>query len=293
MKKVLLLSSFLCAGAWSFAQIRTPQPSPGATVMQTVGVTDITVKYSRPGMKGREVFGKLIPFDKVWRTGANQATTIETSTDMTVEGQKLAAGKYAIMSIPNTSEWTVIFSKNLTVSEQNYKEADDVLRVKVAPSAMAMPMQSFGFGFNDLTDSTATMYFAWETSRVNLKLGVATTAAVESAIDKAAEQSANNMNAGANYLLSKGMNMQKALGMINQATSYKETFRNVWTKAQILSKLGNFAEAAPLAQKALELGQASNDPSFGFVKDAITKGLDEYKSKIPAIIPAILPKKKK
>jgi Protein of unknown function (DUF2911) len=293
MKKVLLLSSLLCASAWSFAQIRTPQPSPAATIMQTVGVTDITVKYSRPSMKGREIFGKLIPYDKVWRTGANQATVIETSTDVMVAGQKLAAGKYSLMSIPNATEWTVIFSKNLTVSEQNYKDTDDVLRVKVPTATIASPMQSFGIGFADLTDSTATMYFAWEKSRVNLPLAVATTAAVESAIDKAAEQSANNMNAGANYLLSKGLNMQKALGMINQATSYKETFRNLWTKAQILNKLGNFAEAAPLAQKALELGQASNDPSFSFVKDAITKGVEEYKSKIPAVLPAVLPKKKK
>jgi tetratricopeptide (TPR) repeat protein len=179
------------------------------------------------------------------------------------------------------------------VSEQSYKEADDALRVKVASVALPNAMQSFGIGFSDITDSTANMYFAWEKTRVPVKIGVETTAIVETAIDKAAETSAANMNAGANYLLSKGKNLTKALSMVNQAVGFKETFRNLWTKAQILSKLGNFAEALPVAQKAFDLGSASNDPSFAFVKDAITKGLDEYKSKIPAIVPAVLPTKAK
>jgi tetratricopeptide (TPR) repeat protein len=292
MKKISILMTLICVAiSSSFAQVRTPSPSPAATVMQTVGVTDMTVKYSRPSMKGREIFGKLIAFDKVWRTGANQATQIETSTDLMVEGQKLAAGKYAIMSIPGASEWTVIFSKNLTVNEGNYKQEEDALRVKVAPATVPA-VQSFTIGFSDITDSTAHLNFAWETTNVVVKLMTETATIVEASIDKAAETSNNQMTAGANYLLSKGKNLEKALTLANQATGLKETFRNLWTKAQILSKLGRFAEAAPLAQKALDLGNASNDPSFAFVKDAITKGLGEYTSKIPAL-PALPGKKKK
>ena len=293
MKKISVLIALFCLSIGTFAQVRTPSPSPAATVMQTVGITDITVKYSRPSMKGREIFGKLLPFDKVWRTGANQATQIETSTDIMVEGQKLAAGKYAIMSIPGASEWTVIFSKNLTVSEANYKQEDDVLRVKVAPTATAAAVQSFTIDFSNVTDSTAHLNIAWEKTSVAVKLMTETAALVETSIDKVAETSNSQMTAGANYLLGKGKNLEKALMLANQATGLKETFRNLWTKAQILGKLGKFAEAVPIAQKALDLGSASNDPSFGFMKDAITKGLGEYTAKLPALPSLPLGKKKK
>lgn len=290
MKKLFILSLLAMVSTWSVAQLRTPQPSPAASFTQTVGVTDVTVKYSRPAMRGREIFGKLIPYDKVWRTGANAATSIELSTDVMVEGQKLPAGKYAIMTIPSANQWTVIFSKNLGVSEQNYKQEEDAIRVNVKPTETSLT-QSFSIWMDDISDSTANLNIAWEKTRVPIKIMTETTQMVEMAIDKSAEASSNNMLAGANFLLGKGMNLQKALTLINQAVGLKETFRNIWTKAQILAKLGNFAEAAPLAKKALELGQSSNDPAFGFFKDAIQKGAEEYLSKVP--MPAVLPKKKK
>jgi hypothetical protein len=272
------------------AQIRTPAPSPSAMFKQTVGVTDITVDYSRPAMKGREIFGKLIPYDKVWRTGANQSTKIEFSTDAMIEGQKVAAGKYAIMSVPGQSEFTVILTKDLGVTEQSYSADKDVVRVKVKPSATQLT-QSFSIDMSDVTDSTAHLNFAWERTKFSVKIEVPTSSLTEAGIDKAAEASANNMNAGAAYLLGKGKSLEKALGMVNSAIGMKETFRNLWTKAQILSKLGNFAEALPIAKKAMDLGQTSNDGAFPFFKDAIQKGIEEYTSKIP--VPVQLPTKKK
>jgi tetratricopeptide (TPR) repeat protein len=290
MKKSLMLTALTFASVWSLAQIRTPQPSPAATVMQTIGVTDITVKYSRPAMKGREIFGKLVPYGQFWRTGANQATAIEFSTDVMLEDKNVPAGKYFLYSIPNADSWTVIINKTAATAPEQYKEADDVARVTVKPTA-APTTESFMIGFSTITDSTATLDIMWDKVKVSPKLSVNTTKIVATSIDKSAEASANNMNAGAGYLLSKGMDLQKALSMINQAVSYKETFRNLWTKAQILGKLGNFAEAAPLAKKALELGQASNDTAFPFFKDAIEKGAAEFASKIP--VPTLPTVKKK
>ncbi len=292
MKKLIGLASLTLVASLAVAQVRTPSPSPAAAVMQTVGITDINVKYSRPSMKGREIFGKLLPFDKVWRTGANQPTIVETSTDVMIEGQKLAAGKYALLSIPGATEFTVIFSKNAGSNEQNYKQEEDALRVKVTSVAMPTPMQSFGIGFSDITDSTATMYFAWEKTRVPIKLSVETAAIVEAGIDKAAETSNTQLTQGSNYLLSKGKNLDKALALANQASGMKETVQNLWAKAQILGKMGKFAEALPFAQKALDLGNAANNPNFGFMKDAITKGMDEMKTKLPAM-PAMPGMKKK
>ena len=292
MKKLFSLSALILAATLSNAQVRTPSPSPGASITQVVGVTDLSVKYSRPSMKGREIFGKLLPFDKVWRTGANQPTLFEISNDIMVEGQKLMAGKYALLSIPGATEFTVIFSKNAGSNEQNYKMEEDALRVKVKSVELPTPMQSFGIGFSDITDSTANMYFAWDKTRVPMKLSVETTAIVESSIDKAAETSNTSMTQGANYLLGKGKSMDKALSLINQATGAKETVQNLWIKAQILGKLGKFAEAIPFAQKALDLGNAANNPNFGTMKDAITKGMDEMKAKLPAL-PAVPGMKKK
>jgi Protein of unknown function (DUF2911) len=291
MKKLVTLCTLLSVATFATAQVRTPQPSPAASVMQTVGITDITLKYSRPSMKGREIFGKLIPYDKVWRTGANAATSFETSTDVMVEGQKLPAGKYSIVSFPGAAEWTVVFSKNAGVNETNYKESDDALRVKVKPMETT-PTYSFTMGFSDVTDSTANMDIAWEKTKVAVKLMTETTALAEATIDKTAEANANQLTNGANFLLSKGKSLDKALSLVNQAVGAKETFRNLWTKAQILGKMGNITEALPIAQKALQIGQASNDPSFGFMKDAITKGVADFTAKMPAL-PAALPSKKK
>lgn len=292
MKKPIFLTALSLVSSLTIAQVRTPSSSPAASITQVVGITDLSVKYSRPSMKGREVFGKLLPYDKVWRTGANQPTLFETSTDITVEGQKLAAGKYAILSIPSASEFTVIFSKNVGSNEQNYKQEEDALRVKVKPTETSMPIQSFAFNFTDITDSTANMYFAWEKTLVNLALAASTTAMVEAGIDKAAEASNNQLTQGANYLLGKGKSLEKALNLANQASGLKETFQNLWSKAQILGKMGKVAEALPLAQKALELGNLSGNPAFAFTKDAIMKGIEDMKAKLPAL-PAGIPGMKK
>jgi tetratricopeptide (TPR) repeat protein len=242
-------------------------------------------------MKGREIFGKLIPYGQFWRTGANQATAIEFSTDIMLEGQNVPAGKYFLYSIPNADSWFVIINKTAATAPEQYKEADDVARVFVR-AVPTSKTESFTIEFSDITDSTATLNISWDKVKVSPKLMVNTTKIVAASIDKAAEASANNMNAGAGYLLGKGMDLPKALSMINQAVAYKETFRNLWTKAQILGKMGNFAEAAPLAKKALELGQSSNDASFPFFKDAIEKGAAEFASKIPApALPAVKKKK--
>ncbi len=285
-----LLALGLFCSTSLLAQIRTPQPSPAAGLSQTVGITDITLKYSRPSMKGREIFGKLLPFDKIWRTGANQATNIEFSTDAMIEGQKLAAGKYSIFSMPNATEFTVIFNKDAGASEQNYSQEKDALRIKVKPSECAVN-QNFSFDFSDITDSSAVLSFAWEKTKVAMKIEVATTDLAIAGIDKVAEANAGQMNTGANYLLNKGKNLDKALGMINTAVGAKETFRNLWTKAQILAKMGNFTEALPIAKKVMDLGNADTTGGFGFMKDAVQKGITDYASKIP--MPVGLPGKKK
>lgn len=297
MRKFLLNAVALCLVAQlATAQLRLPQPSPGASVMQTVGTTDITVKYSRPSLKGRQPFtDALVPYGKIWRTGANAATTFQTSTEVTVQGQKLAAGTYAIMSIPDANEWTLIFNKNLTTTEQAYKQEEDVLRVKIkaAPNAKT---ESFSFDFSDVTDSTANMNIAWGTAKATAKLYVDVNTLAAANVEKAVAdkpEDAGVLQAAANYNLSKNRNLPQALSWIDKSIGLKETYRNVWVKAQILSSMGKYTEALPLAQKALSIGETTNDGAFSFFKDAITKGVTEYQSKIPAALPAAIKGKAK
>lgn len=288
MKK-LFLALLSVATFSATAQLRLPQPSPAASVSQTVGTTDIAVKYSRPSVKGREVFGKLLPFDKVWRTGANSATQITTSSDIMVAGQKLMAGTYSIFSIPTAGDWTLIFNKDAGASEQNYAQEKDALRVTVKPSTVAK-VESFTIDFSDITDSTANMNISWADKKIAAPVAVETSKMVEASVAKMTADNATTMRNAADYMQGKGK-LDQALKLVNTSIAGAETFRNVWVKAQILSKLGNYAEAVPLAQKAMELGKG--DASFGFFKEAIEKGVTDWTAKLPVAMPTMPGKKKK
>ncbi|AFK04843.1 hypothetical protein Emtol_3717 [Emticicia oligotrophica DSM 17448] len=291
MKKIALLAlSCLLSSSLTFAQI-TPAPSPGASISQVVGVNKITIEYSRPSLKGREIFGKLIPFDKVYRTGANAATKIELTGDITVQGQPLKAGKYAIMSIPTQTNWTIIFSKKLDVTEQNYNAADDVLRVTARPQDIS-PVETLTFDFSDLKDDGATLNFSWEKTKVSLNIGVDNAASIENAVNQKNTDASNTFQQAADYMLQKGMDLTKALSLIDKSLALRENFRNNWIKAQILDKLGKSSDALGFALKAQSLG--AGDGSYQFFKDGIEKGINEIKAKIPAAPASVTtPKKKK
>ena len=298
MKKVMLSAvGLVLVTQMATAQMRTPSPSPGATVMQTIGVTDVTVKYSRPSLKGRTPFtGEFVPAGKVWRTGANTATAFTTTTDLMVNGKMLAAGSYAILSVPAATEWALIFSKNLTVNEQNYKQDDDVLRVMLTPAKTGEKAETFTIGFNNVTDSTATMDIMWADVKASANLAVNTSANAAASVDKAVTEKPDDVNtltAAANYNLAKGRNLEQSLSYVDKAIAAKETYRNLWLKSQILAKMGKFTDALPLAQKALTMGETSSDASFPFFKDAIAKGVTDFQSKLPVAVPTLKGKGKK
>lgn len=291
MKKITsFIASVLLSVNFVVAQV-TPAPSPAATVSQVVGVAKVSVDYSRPALRGREIFGKLIPFGKIYRTGANASTKIEVSSDITVEGQPLAAGKYAIMSIPGADEWTVIFSKNLNVGEQNYKDSEDALRVKVKPSEVALT-ESFTIDFSDIKDDAAKMNIYWEKTKVTLNIGVNIEKSIDAALTQQGSQASASFQQAAEYMVQKGMDLNKALALVDKSLALRETFRNNWVKAQILDKLGKSSDALAFAMKAQSLG--GSDPSYQFFKDGIEKGITDIKAKLPVAAPVVeTPKKKK
>lgn len=295
-KLALSASTFLLAAQLATAQIKLPSPSPGATVTQTVGTTDFTINYSRPSLKGRTPFtDAFVPTGKIWRTGANGATAFTTSTDVMVNGKTLPAGSYAILSIPDKNDWTLIFSNNKSVTEQTYKPEEDALRVQLKPTVGGEKVETFTIGFSDLTESSAKLNILWDEVKVSADLKVDVEANAAANVDKAVAEKPDDaavLQAAANYNLSKGRNLDQALGWIDKSVSMGENFRNLYIKSQILAKMGKYAEALPLAQKALALGQSSNDSVFPFFKDGIEKSIADYTAKVPPV-PAVKGKGKK
>ena len=171
MKKwSLLMGVVLLAATQGLAQLETPQPSPLSTVSQKVGLADVTVTYSRPSMRGRAIMGELVPYDQLWRTGANQATNVSFSKEMSVAGQKVSAGEYALLTIPGKQEWTVILNKNTEGGTADYQEKEDALRAQVPATVTDATYETFTIGLGDLTETGATMDIAWENTHVAIPL---------------------------------------------------------------------------------------------------------------------------
>jgi hypothetical protein len=282
MKKYFLIITLLTIGFFtSQAQITLPQPSPKGMVMQTVGVTDITVNYSRPSMKGRNVFGDVVEMDKLWRTGANSATTIEFSSNVTIEGKKLEKGKYAIFTIPSAKEWTFIINKNPNQSgTEQYKESEDALRVKVKTSTHSPKIETFSISFQDVTSNSAHLVLAWDNVMVPVKIETPTSELAMKNIEKAMSSTPANYYRAAMFMMENNLELPKALEYVDLSISMRPFFYNHWVKAQILAKQNNFQEAAATCEKAVELGKAEGEEGFySFYAQRVEADAKAYREK--------------
>jgi hypothetical protein len=268
------------------AQLQTPLPSPNATVTQMIGVTKIEVVYSRPHVKGatrkedRVIWGVLVPYDQVWRTGANAVTKFTLDGDATVEGQKLAAGSYGLFTIPGKTEWTVIFNKQATGSPADYSAEKDVLRVKVKPQAAEMH-ELFTIDFPQVTSNSAVLALNWEKLSIPVALSVETNAQflsnAKDAVAKAKPDDWRTSLTAARYLYDNKYAPADAAAFLAKSLSVKETFANLSTKASVLAGEGKKKEAVAVAQKALAGKDADPKPSPEAVAD-LEKKLAEWKA---------------
>jgi len=254
------------AATVAMGQIRTPQPSPSATVTQTIGLTEVTVEYSRPGVKGRTIFGDLVPFDKVWRTGANAVTKISFSEDVTVEGKELAAGSYAILTKPGASKWDIHFYDYAGGSWNGYVEKDPTAVVTVASVQLpaGLKMENFLIHFDMLTNNGGMLEIIWDGTIVPISIGVKTHDSVMANIDKTlAGPTANDYYTAGAYLLDADQDLDKALMYVQKATHGENPrFWQVRREALILGKLGRTAEAIKAAQKSLDLAKAAGNDDY-------------------------------
>jgi hypothetical protein len=275
MRKILISALALLITTSAQAQVKTPRPSPSATLMQTVGLTDITIKYSRPGVKGRAIWGALVPYDKVWRTGANEATTIAFSEDVTVEGQKLAKGMYSLHTIPGKDQWTVIFN---SVADQwgsySYDAAKDVLRVNVKPET-GSHTEWLTFDVPELTTDTAKIAVRWEKIVVPFTVNADTTARVMASFKTAMSPDWRTPYQAANFAFeNKGVATdQQVSDWLDKSLSVNENTSNLWLKARYLERLGKRAEAIQTGEQAIAKATAAQ---ADFAAE-IRKNVDNWK----------------
>jgi hypothetical protein len=255
-----------------------PTVSQRAVAAQRIGLTDITVVYHRPHVKGRKIFGEVVPYGRVWRAGANDNTTIEFQDPISIEGQALAAGRYGLHMIPGPEEWTVIFSKNSTSwGSFSYDPSEDALRVKVKPSEGPF-RELLTYEFTELESDAASLVLEWERVVVPLKLGVdvkqITLRSIRNQLRHLPGFTSDAWNDAALYCLDNRFNYDEALEWINHSIQQDERFENLSTKAQLLEALGRSAEAAPVIEKALAMASAAQAYQYadGLMRD---KRVDE------------------
>ena len=253
-------------------EIRRPQASPAAKAGMTVGVTDVEIVYHRPGVKGREVWGKLVPYGEVWRLGANEATTISFSTPVKVEGKDVPAGTYSLFAIPAKDKWTLILNKK---AEQwgaySYKQEDDLVRFDVKPRT-GPAVEWMDFDITPASADSAVVEMAWETLRVPFTISTDADRLVWSGIDKtlAGTPDSDAYLTAALYALEKGTRLDEAMGWVDKSLAMGESFWNHEAKAKLLLRQGKVDEALQHIDKAIALAK-------GKAPQGYINGLEELK----------------
>ena len=264
----------------SFSQINTPRVSPASEVEQMVGLTEIKIEYSRPSMRGREVFGNLVPFGKVWRTGADNSTKISFDTDVIISGKTIQSGTYSIFSIPNKESWEIILYSDVELwgvprdwSENKivFSSMFDVKKLKKSNT-----VETFTISFNDLTNNDVNMSISWENTSVDIKIEVPTRSMVESDINKVLSDNPKSSDyyAAAVFYRQENINLDKALEWMNKAIEMNESPRFWQYRQQSLIMAANdkFADAVDAAKKSLNLAiEADNQDYIKMNRESIAE----------------------
>jgi len=263
----LALTGMLLAGRTE-AQITTPQPSPKSTITQRVGLTDITIVYSRPSAKGRAIFGSLVPFGKRWRTGANATTTIKFSDEVIMEGKKIPAGEYGLYSVPNKDTWAMVLNKNtkLGANVDGFKDEDNVATFTAKTYKLPNKVETFTMNFSDLTPATANVDMQWENTGAKFRITTEVDEKVmaqinEKVVNGGATVTPDNYAAAAVYYYDNNKDMKQALTWIQKANEKDPKFWNVQTEAKIRLKMKDYKGAITAAEqsKKLALEAKNND----------------------------------
>ena len=254
--------------------LRTPQPSPTQTIKQDFGIGSIELSYSRPGMKGRKIFGDLVPYGKIWRTGANNATTLTFTDSVTIGGTKIAPGKYGLVTIPEKDQWTVIVTKQLdATSPASYKQESDLVRVNVKPVTTKETFESFTMQFANVKPKSTELQMAWENTMVSLPINTDFDKKIMSDIDRAMRDNRPYFSAGM-YYMDNGKDLNQAITWFDKAI--EQNPKAYWVyhqKANALAKQGKKQEAKETAQKSMDLAKADSNEDYVTLNEKLLQSL--------------------
>jgi len=275
LSTLLLALLSILAALPAAAQLDMPRTSPSASVTQTIGVTEVTIHYHRPGVKGRTIWGGLVPYDQVWRAGANDRTTFTTSDDVMIEGQPLAAGTYGLVMIPHPDAWVIVFSKVADAwGAFDYSPDNDALRVEVSPHEA--PMQEWlEYGFENLTDDSADAVLRWDRLAVPFKVSVDLDARVMANLRSVVRW--QYPYRAATYALESGKHLDEAERWIEASLALDRNFYNLAAKARLLAESGDYGQAIQVGQQALDAADAMEQaPEEGYVR-ALENDMDGWR----------------
>ena len=267
MRKIIYVLAMIIANFVTEAQVKTPQPSPKSTLTQIVGLTTVEVVYSRPSAKGRDVFNNLVPFGKLWRTGANENTTISFSDDVVIDGKTLPKGKYALFTTPKADSWEIFFYKTTDNwgNPETWDETKVALKTTVKSEHIDRFVESFTIGINNLDNNFAHLELSWEKTIVAIKFEVPTSKTAMASIDKVlAGPAAGDYFSSAQYLLNSNGDMTKALTYINKALDMNKDkpFWYTRLKSLIQAKQGDKSGAIETAKISLAAAEAAKNQDY-------------------------------
>lgn len=262
------------------AQPELPQASPTVTLKQNVGLSEVEITYSRPGMKGRTIFGDLVPYNELWRTGANKATSITLSSEATIGGKKVPAGSYSIFTVPGKTQWEVIINKETELwGTGGYKKEDDVARFMVKPTKLNNAVETFTMDFRKFTDEGCELFMQWENTEVSIALGVDANAQAWANIKSEVEKIEGSWRVyvrSAQYAANTGENLEEALTYIDKALEMEESWWTYWVQGQVYAAMKDYKKAQSSLKKSIKLGKEQKNWSY---EKRITDLLAEYEAK--------------
>ena len=274
MKKLFFLAvaAFIIFSAEA-QQLTTPQPSPTANIKQNFALSNIEISYSRPGVKGRKIFGDLVPYGKVWRTGANNATTITFGEEVMIGGKKVPAGKYGLLSIPGEAEWTFIITKQTDVtSPADYKQEQDVVRVTAKPETLPFSIETMMINIDNIKSNSCTIGLVWD----NVFAGFDVTSDVESKVMAQIKNAMENDNKpyfnAALYYIDNGKDLNKAIEWLDKAYAQNpEAFWVLYQKARAQKMLGKKTDAMATSNKSIEIAKKAKNDDYVALNEKLQK----------------------
>lgn len=284
--KHAILAALVAAPLLATAQ-KLPQPSPKGSVEQVIGLTTVKVEYNRPSMKGRVIFGDLVPYGKVWRTGANQCTTIEFDGPVTIQGEPVKPGKYSLFTIPSEDTWVVILNRNTELwGAEDRKEEEDVLRLKAQRRKNGTPVETLTFSFDAIGQDKAELGLRWEAMHIPLLIEADATEQSLQNIKEALSKPDADYRAyhgSARFCLDRGIRQEDALAWAQRSVSMERKYWNTYTLALAYASNGKMKEAVESANESMKLAQEAKDDTY--VKMCKAR-IDEWRPRVGTAAPS-------